>query len=142
MKFELSPMSRIIQDTHALDDWSTTLHDYRKTSGYRALKSISEDKINKMKKVIEETHPEYRHHQRHVKYYFLKLHRLDVQGFLPKKLLKVLLSVDGIKLFFDVVQPLDNVLNKDFDNSEFEELRKRAKDLKIKEVMEKSVELV
>ena len=138
MKFEIFAESFY----SALDDWSTTLDDYRKTSGYRALKSISEDKINKIKKVIEKTHPEYRHHQRHVKYYFLKLHRLDVQGFLPKKLLKVLLSVDGIKLFFDVVQPLENVLNKDFDNSEFEELRKRAKDLKIKEVMEKSVEIV
>lgn len=74
--------------------------------------------------------------RRHVKYYFLKIYKLDVQGFLPEKLTKELLSVDGIKLFFEVVQRMENLINEHFDNSAFDALRKKAKDLGVKEVMD------
>ena len=56
---------------------------------------------------------------------------------MPRKLLKTLSLVDGIDVFFDIVQPLENLRNEDFDNSEFEKLRKRVTDRRIKEVMKK-----
>jgi len=74
--------------------------------------------------------------RRHVKYYFLKINKLDAQGFFPEKLTKELLSVDGIKLFFEVIQRIENLINEHFDNSEFDSLRKMAINLEVKEVLE------
>ena len=77
--------------------------------------------------------------RRHVKYYFLKILRLNDKGYLPRKLLKTLSLVDGIDVFFDIVQPLENLRNENFDNSEFEKLRKRVTDRGTKEVMKKPI---
>jgi len=88
------------------------------------------EKINE----IEREEKDYRHYQRLVKYYFLRIYHYDKQGFLQKNLVKDLLSVDGIKLFFEVVKPLEYLENKNFNSSDFDALYARAKELDIKEL--------
>lgn len=102
--------------------------DLAKANAIRLVRKIPNDS-NKAANKVDEV-------RRHVKYYFLKIYKLDVQGFLPKKLTKELLSVDGIKIFFEVIQRMETLINEQFDASEFDALRKRAIDLRVKEVMD------
>jgi len=90
--------------------------------------------VEDIQKEIAKKVKDYRHYQRFVKYYFLRIYHLDEQGFLPRHLVKDLLSVDGIELFFEVVKPLEYLEKPDFDSSDFDALYARAKELDIKEL--------
>ena len=90
--------------------------------------------IIEIQEEIEKTEKDYPYYKRFVKYYFLRIYHLDEQGFLPVHLVKDLLSVDGIELFFNVVKPLEYLENENFDSSDFDALYERAKKLDIKEL--------
>lgn len=125
--FESLRLLRIVGDSDPFKEWS-------KAETNTLIKDLEENKIKGMQKVIEEKVLHYRHYQRFVKYYFLRIYHLDKRSFLPEYLVKDLLSVDGIKLFFDVVKPLEYLENPDFDSSTFDALYARAKKLDIKEL--------
>lgn len=62
--------------------------------------------------------------RRYVKSYFLKALRLYESGYVNKKFLKQVCSVDGINIMYDIVEPLEYALNPASDKEHFEKLRK------------------
>jgi hypothetical protein len=125
--FESLRLLRIVGESKAFKEWKKEGPDT--FSG-----AFAEAELSRIKEGIEEVEKDYRHYQRFVKYYFLRIYHLDEQGFLPKHLVKDLLSVDGINLFFEVVRPLEYLENENFDSSNFDALYERAKKLGIKEL--------
>ncbi len=62
--------------------------------------------------------------RRHVKAYFMRAVRIYQAGYVSKRFVREVCSVDGINILYDVVEPLEYALNPAFDGSKFELLRK------------------
>lgn len=72
--------------------------------------------------------------RRKVKNYFLNASRLYESKYVKKKFLTEVTSVDGRKIFYDIVEDLERALNPDYDKSRFDRVRSlcgkaRSKDL-------------
>ena len=65
--------------------------------------------------------------RRLVKFYFLKALRLYTSGFVSKKFLKQVISVDGINILFEIVEPLEYALNPAYNKSNFKKLKTLCK---------------
>jgi hypothetical protein len=128
--FESLRLLRIVEDSKPFKEW-------KGADPYTLVSDIAEVQLSRIKSSIEEAEKDYRHYQRFVKYYFLRIYHLDEQSFLPEHLVKDLLSVDGIKIFFEVVKPLEYLENEKFNSSNFDALYKRAKKLRVKELPRK-----
>jgi hypothetical protein len=124
---------RLLKVIEGIDAFKRWKEEGPNTYGGAFNEGILSDNI----KEIEKEEKDYRHYQRFVKYYFLRIYHLDEQGFLPNNLVKDLLSVDGIKLFFEVVKPLEYLANEKFVSTHVDALYKRAKKLHIKELPKK-----
>lgn len=80
------------------------------------------DNSSKQLKIILGT-GNYDANRRIVKRYFLKVLGLYENGFLTEKRIKELGKVAGIDLFYDVIEPLEFALDKDFNISNFNTLK-------------------
>lgn len=62
--------------------------------------------------------------RRHVKFYFLKALRLYESGFASKKFVKEVISVDGIHILFNIIEPIEHALDPDYNKIHFDKLKK------------------
>ncbi|MFP5468953.1 MAG: hypothetical protein ACLGGZ_04350 [Alphaproteobacteria bacterium] len=62
--------------------------------------------------------------RRHVKAYFMRAVRIYQAGYVSKRFVREVCSVDGINIFYDIVEPLEYALNPAYDTSKFLLIRK------------------